>query len=190
LCGARFVHNIYAVEQRSDSPRAKSHSRGRAFAALAAMLSFLMTSTVHAHPAHKGGFFLPTGDKAKIVTVTATGEAAAGITVMTAGVAEKETGPKDTIEKFGELYAFSPEFIAVHRDEPTKIDFWNLQSDDEHDFALLDSDLNVLMYEKLPMLKKTSWIFTFHREGLFGFKCLVHQPEMSGQILVLPPVAH
>ena len=49
--------------------------------------------------------------------------------------------------------------------------------------------MNVLMYQKLPMLKKTSWVFTFHREGLFTFKCLVHQPEMSGQILVLPPAA-
>jgi plastocyanin len=190
LCGARFVHNIDAVEHRSDFTRARRHNGGRAFAAFAAMLSFLITSIVHAHPAHKGGFFLPTGDKAKIVTITATGDAAAGITVMTEAIAEKETGPKYTVEKFGELYAFSPEFIAVHRDEPTKIEFWNLQSDDEHDFALLDGDLNVLMYEKLPVLRKTSWIFTFHREGLFGFKCLVHQPEMSGQILVLPPVAH
>jgi plastocyanin len=190
LCDARFVHNIDAVEHGSDFPRAKRRNGGRALAAFAAMLSFLMGGAAHAHSAHKGGFFLPTGDKAKIVTITATGEAAAGIVVMTEGIAEKETGPKDTVEKFGELYAFSPEFIAVHRDEPTKIEFWNLQSDDEHDFALLDTDLNVLMYEKLPMLKKTSWIFTFHREGLFSFKCLVHQPEMSGQILVLPPGAH
>ncbi|MBI3758375.1 MAG: hypothetical protein HY269_01300 [Deltaproteobacteria bacterium] len=121
--------------------------------------------------------------------MTTTGEAAAGITVITEAIAEKETGPKDTVAKFGEIYTFSPEFIAVHRDEPTKIEFWNLQSDDEHDFAILDAQLNVLMYQKLPMLKKTSWIFTFHREGLFGFKCMVHQPEMSGQILVLPPAA-
>ncbi len=133
---------------------------------------------------------MPTGDIAKIVTVTASGEATAGITVITEAIAEKETAPKETVAKFGEIYVFSPEFIAVHRDEPTKIEFWNLQTDDEHDFALLDADLNVLMYEKLPELKKTAWIFTFHREGLFGFKCLVHQPEMSGQILVLPPVAH
>lgn len=130
---------------------------------------------------------MPTGETAKIVTVTATGAAAAGITVITQAIAEKETGPQATIAKFGEVYAFSPQFIAVHRDEPTQIEFWNLQSDDEHDFALLDANLKVLMYEKLPMLKKTSWVFTFHREGLFTFKCLVHQPEMSGQILVLPP---
>ncbi len=132
---------------------------------------------------------MPSPDNAKIVGVTAKGEATAGITVITQAVAEKETGPKEAVAKFGELYAFIPQFIAVHRDEPTQIEFWNLQSDDEHDFALLDGDMNVLMYQKLPMLKKTSWVFTFHREGLFTFKCLVHQPEMSGQILVLPPAA-
>jgi plastocyanin len=46
----------------------------------------------------------------------------------------------------------------------------------------------VLMYEDLPPLKKTSYIFTFHKEGLYDFKCLQHQPEMSGQIMVLPPI--
>jgi plastocyanin len=30
-------------------------------------------------------------------------------------------------------------------------------------------------------------VFTFHREGLFNFTCAMHQPSMSGQILVLPP---
>jgi len=138
----------------------------------------------------RGGFFMPNPDAAKIVTVTPTGEAAAGVTVLTIAVAVKEHGPKATVARFGEVYAFSPEFIAVHRDEPTQIEFWNLQPHDEHDFALLGSDLNVMMYQKLPPLKKTSWVFTFHREGVFVFKCLVHQPEMSGQFLVLPPIAH
>ncbi len=163
----------------------------RTFASVAfAMAFFFVPLAAHAHPSHRGGFFLPTGDHAKIVTVTQTGEAAAEITVLTLGIAEKETGPRDTVAKFGEVYTFSPDFIAVHRDQPTKVAFWNLQSDDEHDFALLDGDLNVLMYEKLAPLSKASWVFTFHREGLFSFKCLVHQPEMGGQILVLPPVAH
>jgi plastocyanin len=138
----------------------------------------------------KGGFFLPSAEAAKIVTVTTTGEADAGITVLTQAVVVKELGPKTTVKKFGEVYAFSPQFIAVHRDEPTQIEFWNLQPDDEHDVALLDTDLKVLMYEKLPPLTKISWVFTFHHEGLYLFKCLVHQPEMSGQILVLPPAAH
>jgi plastocyanin len=150
----------------------------------------LATTAAAASAKQRGGFFMPNADSAKIVTVSPTGEASAGITVLTIAVAVKEHGPKATVAKFGEVYAFSPEFIAVHRDEPTQIEFWNLQRDDEHDFALLGPDLNVMMYQKLPPLKKTSWVFTFHREGVFVFKCLVHQPAMSGQFLVLPPVAH
>ncbi len=137
--------------------------------------------------ARKGRFFLPSGPAAKIVTVAKTGEAQAEITMLTEAIAVKEAGPRATIRKFGEVYAFSPSFIAVHREQPTEIDFWNLQPDDEHDFALLGPDLTVLMYVKLPPLEKTSYIFTFHQEGEIEFKCLRHQPEMSGQILVLPP---
>jgi plastocyanin len=137
--------------------------------------------------ASRGPFFLPTGDAAKFVTVTREGAAEAGVTVVTEAVAIKETAPKSIIDKFGEVYAFSPAFIAVHRDQPTQIEFWNLQGDDEHDFALVGPDLKILMYEPLPPLQKTSYIFTFHREGVVDFKCLRHQPAMSGQILVLPP---
>jgi hypothetical protein len=134
-----------------------------------------------------GPFFLPTGDAAKIVTVTREGDAEAGVTVLTEAVAIKERGPRAAIKKFGEVYAFSPNFIAVHRDQPTSIEFWNLQPDDEHDFALVGPDLKILMYVKLAPLQKTSYVFTFHREGVIDFKCLRHQPAMSGQFLVLPP---
>jgi plastocyanin len=74
----------------------------------------------------------------------------------------------------------------VYRDEPTVISFWNLQADDEHDFMLADSRSNVLMKVLLPPLQETAYVFTFHQEGLFSFYCTMHQPEMSGQILVLP----
>ncbi len=139
-------------------------------------------------PAQAGtASFLPNAADAKIVSVAKTGDAEAGITVMTVAVAVKETGPQATVGKFGETYAFTPAFIAVHRDQPTQIEFWNLQPGAEHDFALLGPKLKVLMYQRLKPLTKSSWIFTFHREGLFDFKCLTHQPEMAGQILVLPP---
>jgi len=157
--------------------------------ASAGMISLLIvTAEAASSPARKSPFFLPSGAATKIVTVSSTGEAEAGITMLTEAVAVKETGPKATVAKFGEVYAFSPSFVAVHREQPTQIEFWNLQADDEHDFALLGPDLTVLMYVKLPPLAKTSYIFTFHREGEIDFKCLRHQPAMSGQILVLPPV--
>jgi len=175
-----------------DEPGARDDRNARLVMGMLSILILLaaqfprIACTADPGPAH-GPFFLPTGDAAKIVTVTNSGEAEAGITVLTEAVAVKETGPRQTVQKFGEVYAFSPTFIAVHRDVPTQIEFWNLQSDDEHDFALLGPDLKVLMYVKLPPLAKTSYIFTFHREGLIEFKCLRHQPAMSGQFLVLPP---
>jgi plastocyanin len=132
-------------------------------------------------------YYLPSKAASKIVTATVHGEAAAEVIVLTQPVAIQETGPKETINAFGEVYAFSPTFIAVHRDEPTQITFWNLQPDDDHDFALLGPDSSILMYVDLPPLKKTSYLFTFHKEGLFNFKCMQHQPAMGGQFLVLPP---
>jgi plastocyanin len=101
--------------------------------------------------------------------------------------AVNETGPKATVEHFGEVYAFAPSFIAVHRDEPTRITLWNLQPDDYHDFMLEERTGHALMHLRLAPLSTTSYVYTFHREGLFSFRCAVHQPEMNGQILVLPP---
>jgi plastocyanin len=120
------------------------------------------------------------------VTVTESGAARAAITVLTEAVAVKETGPSATVARFGEVYAFAPAFVAVHRDEPTEISFWNLQPDDDHDLMLVAPDSTVLMKVLLPPLRKTTYVFTFHAEGLFIFYCTMHQPEMSGQILVLP----
>lgn len=131
-------------------------------------------------------FYLPDAAASKIVSVTKGGTAEAEITVLTEAVAIKETGPRDTVAKFGEVYAFAPSFIAVRRDVPTMLTFWNLQSDDEHDFMLAAPDSRVLMHVKLAPLTKDSFVFTFHHEGLFNFYCAVHQPEMAGQILVLP----
>jgi plastocyanin len=132
-------------------------------------------------------FYLPNANDSKIVSVTREGKPEGEVVIVTQAVAVKETGPKDTINTFGEVYSFSPSFIAVHKDQPTELTFWNLQSDDDHDFAVLGHDWKVLLSIDLPPLKKTSYVFTFHREGLFDFKCMQHQPAMSGQILVLPP---
>jgi plastocyanin len=52
---------------------------------------------------------------------------------------------------------------------------------------LTDPSSVVLMKVQLPSLADTAYVFTFHREGVFPFYCTMHQPAMSGQILVLPP---
>jgi plastocyanin len=132
--------------------------------------------------------YLPSGQTAKIVSVAATGQPAARVIVQTQSVAIKETGPRETVARYGEVYAFAPATLIVHRDEPTLIEFWNLQPDDDHDFMLMDPHWSVMMKVLLPALKKTSYLFTFHQEGLFNFVCAMHQPAMSGQILVVAPV--
>jgi len=121
------------------------------------------------------------------LTITETGQAKAAVTVMTEALATKEGGPKETVAAFGEVYAFSPTTIEVHRDEPTAITFWNLQGDDEHDFLLMNDRNSVLAQFKLPPLKKTTRVFTFHRDGLYRFVCTLHKPEMSGAVVVVPP---
>jgi len=119
--------------------------------------------------------------------LTIGGQPKAKVTVLCEAIATKESGPKDTVATFGEVYAFSPTAIAVHRDEPTELTFWNLQSDDEHDFMLLNDRNSVLSQFKLPALKKTTVVFTFHRDGIYRFVCTMHQPEMAGAITVAPP---
>lgn len=134
----------------------------------------------------RNNYYLPNDEQSKVVSISTTADAQAEIIVLTEEVASKEHGSKAVIKKFGEVYAFAPSFIAVRKDQPTRLTFWNLQGDDEHDFMLADPDLNVMMHVKLKPLTKNSWTFTFHKEGLFTFYCAQHQPAMNGQILVLP----
>ncbi len=162
----------------------------RCAASILLLAATTVTSTAIAAglpPSEAKNFYLPDAAGSKIVTVSKTGEAQAETIVLTEAVAVKETGPKETVAKFGEVYAFSPNFIAVQENVPTKLTFWNLQPDDEHDFMLVAPDSRVLLHVKLAPLTTESWVFTFHKEGVFNFYCAVHQPEMNGQILVLPP---
>ncbi len=132
-------------------------------------------------------YFMPDAAASKIMSVARGGPAIAKVVILTEAVAVKETGPKATVAHFGEVYGFAPAFVAVRRDEPTRITLWNLQPDDEHDLMVEDPGGRVLMHIRLAPLSKTVYVYTFHREGLFTFRCAIHQPEMNGQILVLPP---
>ena len=134
--------------------------------------------------------FWPDKAASKEVSLARTGKAPVMIVLQTHAVAVKETGPKATVAKFGEVYAWSPQLIVVHQNEPTRIRFWNLQPDDLHDFMLVSPNSQVLMKLLLPPLSNKSYVFTFHQQGLYTFLCSIHTPEMMGQILVLPHVRH
>jgi plastocyanin len=130
--------------------------------------------------------FMPDAAASKLVSVARSGRAGRHIVILTEAVAVKESGPAPTVKRFGEVYAFSPATIVVRENQPTEITFWNLQPDDQHDFAIVDDAGRPLMDLPLAPLSQSSYIFTFRRPGIVGFRCLVHQPEMSGQVLVLP----
>ncbi|MGH8232726.1 MAG: cupredoxin domain-containing protein [Rhodanobacteraceae bacterium] len=119
----------------------------------------------------------------QVVSVTQGGQATASIVLETRAVAVKETGPKATVAKFGEVYGFSPTLFVVRENQPTRIRFWNLQPDDAHNFELLSPHANKLIFLALPPLSDKSYIFNFHQPGLYTFKCTIHRPEMNGQIL-------
>jgi plastocyanin len=152
---------------------------------LAALVLLALAPEASSEPATPD--YLPDEAAAGIVTVEKGDTAAAEVVVLTRGVAIRETGPKSTVKRFGEVYAFSPATIIVHRDEPTRLRFWNLQPDDEHDVMLADPESNVLMKVTLPPLRETPYVLTFHRQGLFRLYCTMHQPAMSAQILVVAP---
>ena len=104
-------------------------------------------------------FYLPDAEASQVVSVTNAGPAAASVLVQTHRAAVKETGPEERLGYFGEVYASSPAFFAVHREEPTQIRFWNLQPDDLHTFMLADSHLNVLMNVAVPAVQETSYMW-------------------------------
>ena len=115
-------------------------------------------------------------------------DAMGGLVVFTEAVSVEGTGS----EKSGgairrRLRLPSGIFRAAPRSADADPFLWNLQETDAHDFAVLDSSGNVLTDLKLQPLEDVAFTFTFHKEGLFNFKCLTHQPVMNGQILVVGP---
>jgi len=159
--------------------------------ALAAIVTGCMTHESMGNMGEKldmSQFYLPNAEASKVVSVTSNTNVPirATVYVQTQAVAVKENGPKETVAKFGEVYAFSPNFFVVHKDEPTLIHFLNLQPDDNHDVMIYAPD-QVFMKLLLPPLQDTAYVFTFHREGVFNVLCAMHQPSMAAQILVLPP---
>ena len=130
--------------------------------------------------------YLPDAAASRVVSVSRDGSARSSIVILTTVTPGNESDPRE-MKVFGLLYSFFPRTIFVYRDQPTSLSFWNLQSDERHDFMLTDPLGKVLMKLMLPELKKTAVTLSFHQEGLFNFYCTMHQPEMSGQIMVLPP---
>ena len=161
----------------------QSRIRRKVITALTIMLVSVLTPGFMAQADEA---YLPNAADAKIVSAVPNGPSRTGVVILTTTQPAIQSDPQE-MKVFGVLYTFQPRVVFVYQDQPTSFSFWNLQSDQNHDFMLADPIGHVLMKMVLPQLKKTSITFTFHKEGLYTFYCTMHQPEMSGQIFVLPP---
>jgi uncharacterized cupredoxin-like copper-binding protein len=83
-----------------------------------------------------------------------------------------------------EVYAFSPSSITVVQGDTIRFTFVNPE-DDPHSFVLPDFAVS------LPPGKTTTAVYVAAHAGVFSFQCAVpsHLPMMSGQLVVLSPMA-
>jgi plastocyanin len=97
----------------------------------------------------------------------------------------KEAGPKPTVQKFGEVYGFSPSTITVEQGDRVDITIRNLQAggDDTHTFTLPAFGINET---NIPPLGVVHVSFVASKAGVFPFRCEFHKPWMAGQLVVLP----
>src|SRR5258708_2257136 len=92
---------------------------------LAALAELTVVASAAAAPPMDKHFYLPDAAASKIVSVAKEGKPEAEVIVLTEAVAIKETGPKETVAKFGEVYPFSPTFLAAPPQVPTILTFSN-----------------------------------------------------------------
>src|SRR5258708_13294986 len=93
--------------------------------ALATLSALSVVASAAAAPPMDKHFYLPDAAASKIVSVAKEGKPEAEVIVLTEAVAIKETGPKETVAKFGEVYPFSPTFLAAPPQVPTILTFSN-----------------------------------------------------------------
>lgn len=96
----------------------------------------------------------------------------------------KEAGPKPTVQKFGEVYGFSPSTVTVTEGDRLDLTIRNLQAggDDTHTFTLPAFGIN----KDIPPLGIAHVSFLANKAGVFAFHCNFHKPWMSGELVVLP----
>ncbi|TLZ51941.1 MAG: hypothetical protein E6K18_03740 [Methanobacteriota archaeon] len=78
---------------------------------------------------------------------------------------------------------FAPDRITVFQGDNITIHFFNTESEPEnHTFTM---DAPYAMDHVLPYNATTTFTFTASVSGIFQYRCLYHQPTMSGWLIVL-----
>ncbi len=149
------------------------------------LVSAALLAAPPAMPEHAPDY-LPDANAQRFLTVEKGGKPEQSLVMLTERVAVKETGPRQTVKTFGEVYAFSPAFLAVPRNKPVELLVLEPPARRRARRALPRADQTALMHWNLPPLSKTPFTYTFHEPGLYTLVCTMHRPEMTAQILVLP----
>jgi plastocyanin len=81
----------------------------------------------------------------------------------------------------GDIYSLQT--MVVNKGDTVKVNFFNTEpeADEKHSFTLPAFNVNKV----LEGGQSASITFTADQAGLFQYRCTFHQPEMSGELVVL-----
>lgn len=98
-------------------------------------------------------------------------------------VSKENPAQKKAVGKFGEVYGYTPSTLVVDQGDNVTLHIRNLEAggDDGHTFTLPDYGIN----QSIPPLSSVTVSFTATKAGIFHYYCEIHQPWMSGELVVL-----
>ncbi len=79
---------------------------------------------------------------------------------------------------------FAPDRITVFQGDTVKVNFYNTEDEPENHTFTMTSPYGAVNKE-LPFNKTTTFSFTANVAGIFPYRCTIHQPTMTGWLVVL-----
>ncbi len=146
--------------------RAKDQSVGRTL-----LISIVVSAIIGAAAGFGAGYLAG----AKPTTHTAQGRE---VWVFTVVLPFNDTGPGMPSHDY-----FAPDRMTVFKGDTLTVHFFNTESEPEnHTFTM---DAPYAMNHVLPYNATTTFSFTASVSGIFPYRCLYHQPTMTGWLVVL-----
>jgi plastocyanin len=77
---------------------------------------------------------------------------------------------------------FSPSQITVNQGDTVTIHFYNTEDEESHTFTM---DAPYALNKVVPAGGEANITFTASTSGIFPYRCMEHQPTMTGYLVVL-----
>lgn len=89
----------------------------------------------------------------------------------------------DSLPGFPSHDYFAPDRMTVNKGDTVKVHFFNTEDEPEnHTFTMVAP---YAMNQDLPAAATTSFTFVASTPGIFPYRCVYHQPTMTGWLVVL-----